>query len=183
MPQPRSIMQSDNLLLRQVAQPIGDFRDRQVQSLIDDLLVTVKESNGVGIAAPQVGQSWQVMVVASRPNPRYPKAPEMIPLPMLNPQMVSHGTEIEYGWEGCLSVPGVRGWVPRYRTITVAFYDRDGQPHTRVLTDFVARIWQHEFDHFQGILFVDRVEQDTDLITEQDYQEKIVPAQLAGRDR
>jgi peptide deformylase len=178
----RSVIERGNPLLRQVAQPIADFGDRRLQILIDDLLATVQQANGVGIAASQVAQPYQVMIVASRPNPRYPTAPEMTPLPMLNPQIVSHSFEVEYGWEGCLSVPGLRGWVPRYRTIAVDFYDRHGHLQTLAMTNFVARIFQHEFDHFQGILFVDRVVSEPDLITEAEYQARIVPANFEGRD-
>jgi peptide deformylase len=166
----RSIIQLGHPLLRQVARPVVDFGDPVLQTLIDDLLITLRQSNGVGIAAPQVAESEQVMVVASRPNPRYPQAPQMEPIAMLNPQIVTHSTEVESGWEGCLSVPGMRGWVPRYRSIEVAFADRHGNPQTTVLQDFVARIFQHEFDHFQGILFIDRVVSREDLIPEAEYQ-------------
>ena len=172
----RSILELGHPLLRQVAQPIVDFTDPCLLTLIDDLLATVKQANGVGIAAPQVAQPYQVMVVASRPNPRYPTAPHMLPLPIINPRIVSHSTEIAYGWEGCLSVPGQRGWVPRYRTLEVAFYDRHGQAQTLTLTDFVARIFQHEFDHFQGILFVDRIVNPEDLLTELEYQTRMKAA-------
>jgi peptide deformylase len=174
----RSIIERGHPRLRQVAQPVVDFGDRQLQVLIDDLLATVKQANGVGIAAPQVAQPDQVMIVASRPNPRYPMAPVMTPWPIVNPQIVSHSTEVVYGWEGCLSVPGVRGWVPRYRALTIEFCDRHGHPQILTMTDFVARIFQHEFDHLQGILFVDRVEHQQDLMTEADYQAQILPAQL-----
>jgi peptide deformylase len=167
----RSIIELENPILRQVALPILSVGDEKIQALIDDLLVTVKQANGVGIAAPQVAQSCQLMIVASRPNPRYPDAPEMEPIAILNPRILSHSPEMVKGWEGCLSVPGIRGWVPRYQAIEIEYCDRNGNLQKMEMTDFVARIFQHEFDHFNGLLFVDRVENPQDLITEQLYLE------------
>ncbi|RMF66541.1 MAG: hypothetical protein D6742_09795 [Cyanobacteria bacterium J069] len=95
------------------------------------------------------------------------------PLPMINPTIISHLDETEKGWEGCLSVPGIRGQVPRYREIEVEYGDRHGNIHRQVFTDFVARIVQHEADHLNGIVFVDRVETTRDLVTEQEYQKLI----------
>lgn len=164
------ILQLGNPKLRETARAIASTPDPTLQRLIDQLLITMHESNGVGIAAPQVGQSICLLIVASRPNPRYPDAPEMEPLPMLNPRLLSHSDEQVKGWEGCLSVPGIRGFVPRYREIEVEYGDRHGNTHCQVFTDFVARIVQHEADHLNGLVFVDRVETTRDLITEQEYQ-------------
>lgn len=164
------ILQLGNPRLRDTAQAIASSRDPALQALIDQLLVTMHASNGVGIAAPQVGQPLCLVIVASRPNPRYPDAPEMEPLPMLNPRLLSHSDETLKGWEGCLSVPGIRGLVPRYREIEVEYGDRHGNLRRQVFTDFVARIVQHEVDHLKGLVFVDRVETTRDLITEQEYQ-------------
>jgi peptide deformylase len=168
-----AVMQLGHPVLRSVALPIDNISDPAIQQLIDDLIETVVQANGVGIAAPQVGQSLQLMIVASRPNPRYPHAPEMVPTAMINPQVIAHSPHREKGWEGCLSVPGQRGWVPRYQSITVAYTDRAGQPQQVELTDFVARIFQHEYDHFHGLVFLDRVETAADLITEAAYQEML----------
>ncbi|MBW4421380.1 MAG: peptide deformylase [Myxacorys californica WJT36-NPBG1] len=164
------IIELGHPILRQTAQAIASIQDDQIQALIDQLLATVKQSNGVGIAAPQVAQSFQLMIVASRPNPRYPNAPEMEPTPMINPQILSHSTETVKGWEGCLSIPGIRGLVPRYQAIEIEYCDRNGNLQKMQLTDFVARIFQHEYDHFNGIVFLDRVESTKDLITENEYQ-------------
>lgn len=160
-------------ILRQKAEAIDTLKDDRMQTLIDDLLATVKHSNGVGIAAPQVGQSLQLMIVASRPNPRYPNAPEMEPTPIINPRILSHSTEVVKGWEGCLSIPGIRGMVPRYQAIEIEYVDRTGKLQKMAMTDFVARIFQHEFDHFNGVVFLDRVESTQDLITEKSYQKLI----------
>jgi peptide deformylase len=172
----REILQLGNPTLREPAQIIENFEDPVLQGWIDELLQRMEQANGVGIAAPQVGISKQLLIVASRPTPRYPDSPEMPPLPMLNPKLVAHSTEMEKGWEGCLSVPGIRGLVSRYTSVTVEFLDRYGQSHRQTFHDFVARIFQHEYDHLQGVVFVDRVEQTTDLMSEQEYQRQILSA-------
>jgi peptide deformylase len=170
----REILQLGNPLLRQLAQPIEKPEEPGLQDLIDELIETLTQSDGVGIAAPQVGLPLQLMIVASHPTPRYPYAPDMPPLPLLNPQMIDHSTELEKGWEGCLSVPGIRGLVPRYTSVTVAYLDRQGHPQTQTFDGFVARIFQHEFDHLQGLVFVDHVENTHELMTEQEYQRQII---------
>jgi peptide deformylase len=157
-------------VLRQNAIAIVDIQDPNLQNLIDSLIETAKVANGVGIAAPQVSQSYRLFIVASCPNPRYPNAPIMEPTAMINPKIISHSEEIVKDWEGCLSVPGKRGLVPRYQSIEVEYTDRKGLLKHQVLTDFVARIFQHELDHLDGIVFVDRVEKPQDLFTEEEYQ-------------
>jgi len=161
-------------ILRQVAQPVQDVAGDRLQTLIDQLILTVKNANGVGIAAPQTAQSERLFIVASRPNPRYPNAPEMAPTAMLNPRILSHEHTTEKGWEGCLSVPGIRGLVPRYTAIAVAYTGRDGSLYQQEFTGFVARIFQHELDHLDGIVFLDRVETTQDLMSEQEYQKRIM---------
>jgi peptide deformylase len=170
----REILQLGNPTLRQLARPVEDLQDPVLQRLIDELIETLTASGGVGIAAPQVGLSLRLMIVASHPTPRYPYAPEMPPLPLLNPQIVSHSNEVEKGWEGCLSVPGMRGLVPRALSVTVDYLDRQGMPQQQTFHDFVARIFQHEYDHLQGIVFVDRVESTHELMTEQEYQRQVM---------
>lgn len=167
------IAQLGNPVLRQQAQLVDNIQDKRLQQLIDALIATAVASNGVGIAAPQVSQSFRLFIVASRPNPRYPNAPQMEPTAMINPQIIAHSTEIVKGWEGCLSVPGIRGLAPRYQTIEVEYTSRNGQVHRQVFTDFVARIFQHEYDHLDGIVFLDRVESTQDLMTEQEYHQRI----------
>ncbi|AFZ21975.1 peptide deformylase [Allocoleopsis franciscana] len=167
------ITQLGNPALRQQAQFVDNIQDKRLQQLIDALIATAVASNGVGIAAPQVSQSFRLFIVASRPNLRYPNAPQMEPTAMINPQIIAHSTEIVKGWEGCLSVPGIRGLVPRYQTIEVEYTSRNSKVHRQVFTDFVARIFQHEYDHLDGIVFLDRVESTQDLMTEQEYQQRI----------
>ena len=151
-------------ILRQSAQLVTDLSDDKLQQLIDALLTTSINANGVGIAAPQVSQSYRLFVVCSHPNPRYPEAPFMEPTVMINPRLISHSEDTVKGWEGCLSVPGIRGWVPRYQAIAVEYLDRHGKLHHQEFTDFVARIFQHELDHLNGILFIDRIENQEDLV-------------------
>ncbi|MCM0593197.1 MAG: peptide deformylase [Gloeotrichia echinulata DVL01] len=164
------IIQLGNPTLRQKAAFIDNIQDEGIQQLIEDLMATVVKANGVGIAAPQVAKSVRLFIVASRPNPRYPNAPEMEPTAMINPIIIAHSSEVVKGWEGCLSVPGIRGLVPRYQAITVEYTDRNGNLQQQELTDFVGRIFQHEYDHLDGIVFVDRLENTLDMITEQEYQ-------------
>ncbi|MDB9313756.1 peptide deformylase [Spirulina sp. CS-785/01] len=159
--------------LQQTARDIQYLDDPQLQKLIDHLITTVQEANGVGIAAPQVAASLRLFIVASRPNSRYPYAPQMPPTAMLNPRIVAHSQETVKDWEGCLSVPGVRGLVPRYREIEVEYCDRAGNLQRQVLTDFIARIFQHELDHLDGILFIDRLQSHEDRFTEEEYQNSL----------
>ncbi len=164
------IIQLGHPLLRSQAQTIDNIHSPHIQTLIDNLLTTVIAANGVGIAAPQVASRDRLFIVASRPNPRYPNAPQMQPTAMINPQILAHSDVLVNGWEGCLSISGIRGLVPRYQTIEVEYSDRTGKLHKQELTDFVARIFQHELDHLDGIVFVDRLKSTQDLITELEYQ-------------
>jgi peptide deformylase len=173
-----TISQLGDPVLRQSAQPIDCVQDAQVQTLITNMMTTLVQSNGVGLAAPQVGQSLQLLIVASRPNPRYPNAPEMEPTAMINPRLVAHSGEVVRDWEGCLSIPGIRGLVPRYKEIDVEYIAQDGTLHQQRLTDFVARIFQHEFDHLNGLVFLDRLESVRDIITDQEYLIRVVASKL-----
>ena len=170
-PQPSApVITLDHPVLRQVAQPVVTVTDPSIQQLIDQMLITVGAAHGVGIAAPQLGHSLRVVVIASRPNLRYPHAPLMEPTVLINPVLLAASDDLEMGWEGCLSVPGVRGRVPRHGRVEVAYCDRQGQPHQQVWTGFVARIVQHEIDHLEGKVFLDRVQSETDLLSEEVYQ-------------
>ena len=168
--QKSTVYQLGNPALREIARPISDVQDREIQQLIDEMLITLTESKGVGLAAPQIGRSLQLVIIASHPNARYPHAPQMEPTAMINPKIISHSFETEKGWEGCLSVPMIRGLVPRYREIEIEYTDRQGDRQLAKLTDFVARIFQHEYDHLEGKVFLDRVETTLDMATEAEYQ-------------
>jgi len=169
MPILRQIAQLGQPVLRGVAGRVTDPADPAVQAIIDDMLVTVADANGVGIAAPQVFEPLSLFIVSSHPNPRYPHAPEMEPTAMLNPEIIWVSDEKEPGWEGCLSIPGLRGLVPRHRRICVRYLTRQGELREEEYADFLARVFQHEFDHVQGMVFIDRVESTLDLVTEKEY--------------
>jgi peptide deformylase len=167
------IIKLGNPILRQKAVAVEDVQDEKIQNLIDELITSVAQANGVGIAAPQIAASYRLFIVASRPNARYPHAPEMQPTAMINPRIVANSLEVIKDWEGCLSVPGIRGLVPRYQKIEVEYTDRNGNLQRQELTGFIARIFQHEYDHLEGLVFLDRVENKDDLISEEEYQELI----------
>ncbi|WP_413172905.1 peptide deformylase [Anabaena azotica] len=168
------IIQLGNPMLRQKAAWVENIQNEHIQKLIDDLIFTVSQANGVGIAAPQVAESYRLFIVASRPNSRYPDAPDMEPTAMINPRIIAYSSEVIKGWEGCLSVPGIRGLVPRYQKIEIEYTDRNGKIQKQELTDFIARIFQHEYDHLEGKVFLDRVESTEELMTEAEYQQRVV---------
>jgi len=157
-------------LIRQKAKIVEKIKNEDTQKLIDDMIATVVEVNGVGIAAPQVYQPLQLFILASYPSQRYPKAPKMKPTAVINPVILSTSETKNSNWEGCLSIPGIRSLVPRYDSITVSYYTRDGTKREKTFTDFIARIFQHEYDHLQGEVFLDRLETMKDIITEKEYQ-------------
>ncbi len=163
------IVELGNPVLRERAKAVEDISHPKVQRLIDDLILTAQQASGVGIAAPQVGESLRLFIIASYPNDRYPEAPQMIPVPVINPQIISASEELVKGWEGCLSIPGLRAPVLRHRAVRISYFDRDGNEYEAVLEDFVARIFQHEFDHIEGIVFLDRLEDNSEIITEREY--------------
>ena len=163
-----AILQWGHPLLRQPAQPVRDVADPQVQQLARDLVDVCRAAQGVGLAAPQIGVSLQMLVVASRPNPRYPDAPLMEPLVMINPELMAQAQDRVWGWEGCLSVPQQRGLVARAPWVQVQYINLQGEVVTQEFTGFVARIVQHEWDHLQGTLFLDR--QPQQVLTEAEYQ-------------
>ena len=146
-------------VLRQIAEPIppDQITTAAVQQFIDDMIETMYEYDGAGLAAPQVHVSQQIVVMEVSKNPRYPEAPE-IPLTInINPEITPLTEAMEEDWEGCLSLPGLRGRVPRYTEIRLRAYDRHGQRIDFVAEGFHARVIQHECDHLQGKMYVDRM--------------------------
>jgi peptide deformylase len=121
--------------------------------------------NGVGIAAPQIGISKRVIIIASRPTVAYPHAPTIAPLVMINPRILRYAERMQWGYEGCGLFPGYRGKVLRYRSIQVAYTDTEGNTQNTKLTGFLARICQHEMDHLDGVMFIERADLST-LISE-----------------
>jgi len=160
-------------VLRKHALPVDDFNANEFHELVDILHSAMLHSQGVGIAAPQLCVSLQIVIIASRPTARYPQAPEMAPLLMVNPSYKVIDATLIKDWEGCLSVPGIRALVPRYRSVQVDFQDRHGQKHRIVLEDFPARVFQHEYDHLQGLVYLDRVENNRDIISESEFLNRL----------
>jgi peptide deformylase len=173
MPILRQIAQLGQPVLREVASEIVDPSNPPVQALIEDMLVTVADANGLGIAAPQVFASLSVFIVASGSNSRYPHATSMESTAMINPEIIWVSDEKEHGWEGCLSIPGLRGLVPRHRRIGVRYLTRKSELREEEYSDFLARVFQHEFDHLQGIMFIDRLESTRELVTEKEYLRRL----------
>lgn len=167
------IAQLGDEVLRLPARYIDDFTCPKFHDLLATMENMMLEANGVGIAAPQLGESWQVVIIASRPTARYPNAPEMQPIVMVNPRYEVADAEVLKDWEGCLSVPGIRALVPRYRAVKVAYQDRQGEAQELLLEDFPARVFQHEFDHLQGMVYLDRVETNRDIIAESEFFKRI----------
>jgi peptide deformylase len=146
-------------VLRQKAEPVpaSEIRSADTQRLIDDMIETMREYNGAGLAANQVHALKRICVIEVQENPRYPGAPA-IPLTVLvNPVVTPLADEMEEGWEGCLSVPDMRGVVPRHTAVRLEALDREGGRIDVVAKEFFARVIQHETDHLDGIVYVDRM--------------------------
>ena len=174
----RQIAQLGHPVLRTPAGPVDLPASDEVRALIADMLATLEDAGGIGIAAPQVYQPAALFIVASRPNPRYPTAPLMTPEVVINPEIIERSDERVTDWEGCLSIPGLRGLVPRHRRIRARYQTPEGRIIDREFVDFVARIFQHEDDHLRGIVFLDRLESTRDVLTEKEYQKLLArPAQ------
>ncbi len=146
----------DTRLLR-VARPVLAFDTPALHALIDDLFDTMRHLNGAGLAAPQIGVDLRVVIFGFAHNERYPDAPAVPETVLVNPVLTPLSEETEEGWEGCLSVPGLRGMVPRFRRLRYRGADQYGQPIEREAEGFHARVVQHECDHLDGILYPMRV--------------------------
>jgi peptide deformylase len=143
--------------LLEPARPVEDFASLDLAQLIVDMHDTMRSLNGAGLAAPQIGVGLQVVIFGVDANPRYPDA-ESVPFTVLiNPVLTPLSNAIEEGWEGCLSVPGMRGLVPRHTDLRYQGFDAAGQPIDRSVSDFHARVVQHEVDHLHGILYPMRI--------------------------
>ncbi|WP_041676322.1 peptide deformylase [Ramlibacter tataouinensis] len=154
----RTILKMGDARLLRVAQPVTAFGTDEIRRLVADMFETMAAVNGAGLAAPQIGVDLQLVIFGTdAPNPRYPDAPPVPRTVLLNPVVTPLGDEKEEGWEGCLSVPGLRGVVPRHRRIRYRGFDPDGRPIDREAEGFHARVVQHECDHLVGKLYPMRV--------------------------
>ncbi len=144
-------------LLLQKAAPVTEFNTPQLDALIADMFDTMAAQNGAGLAAPQIGVSLRVVIFGVDKNPRYPDAEPVPTTILINPEIEILGDETDEMWEGCLSVPGMRGLVERYTHLRYVGYDRQGERFEREAHGFHARVVQHECDHLDGILYPRRI--------------------------
>ena len=153
----RSVLRMGDPRLLEVSRPVERFDTAELRELLTDMQDTMHALNGAGLAAPQIGVPLRVVIFGMQSNPRYPDA-EPVPLTvLLNPVLETVGDDIEDGWEGCLSVPGMRGLVPRYKRLRYQGFDASGHAIDRTVDDFHARVVQHECDHLDGVLYPMRV--------------------------
>ena len=146
----------DPRLLR-VARTVERFDTPELNALVADMFDTMADRNGAGLAAPQIGVDLRVVIFGFASNPRYPEAEPVPPTVLVNPLIEALAPDEEEGWEGCLSVPGMRGWVPRIARIRYRGFDAAGAPIDRIASGFHARVVQHECDHLDGILYPRRI--------------------------
>lgn len=163
------IAQVGHAVLRKRAVEVDDILANDCQQLIRDMMTAVLKAGGVGIAAPQIYHSKRLFIMCSKPNARYPDAPIMEPTAIINPEILEYSDEIIKDWEGCLSVPSMRGLVPRHESIKVRYFDQNGIEHNKDLSGFIARIFQHELDHLNGLTFIDQLDSTKDLISESEW--------------
>ncbi len=153
----RDILKMGDPRLLRVAQPVQRFDVPELHALIDDMFETMHAANGAGLAAPQIGVDLQLVIFGFKKNERYPDAPPVPETVLINPTITPLSADEEADWEGCLSVPGMRGVVPRFKRIRYTGFDPKGQPIERVAEGFHARVVQHECDHLIGKLYPMRI--------------------------
>jgi len=153
----KPVLRMGDPLLFARAEPVAQFDTPELHALLQDMDDTMRAKNGAGIAAPQIGVSLQVVIFGVGVNPRYPDAEQVPYTVLINPELEPVGTDMEEGWEGCLSVPGMRGVVPRYSQLRFRGFDQFGNAIDRMVSGFHARVVQHETDHLFGILYPMRV--------------------------
>jgi peptide deformylase len=169
----REVLKMGDPRLLAVSEPVPAFGTPELETLLADMRDTMADLNGAGLAAPQIGVNLRVVIFGVEANPRYPEA-EIVPYTVLiNPTLTAIGEEMEEGWEGCLSVPGMRGLVPRYRQLRYTGFDAEGHPIDRTVSDFHARVVQHEVDHLDGILYPRRIRD----LTQFGFTETLFPGQ------
>ncbi len=153
----RDILKMGDPRLLQKARPVTQFNTPELRLLVDDMLDTMEHANGAGLAAPQIGVDLQVVIFGFDRNPRYPDAPTVPKTVLINPVLEPLSDDMEDGWEGCLSVPGLRGVVPRHTRLKYTGFDMNGNRIERVADGFHARVVQHECDHLIGVLYPMRI--------------------------
>lgn len=170
----RTVLRMGDSRLLRVAEPVTEFNSAELDALITDMFDTMYSADGVGIAAPQIGENKRVIIFSVDHNPRYPHAEAVPTTVLINPEITLLSDEMEDGWEGCLSVPGIRGLVPRYMHLRYKGFDPKGNVIEREAHDFHAVVIQHETDHLDGILFPRRVKDLTMLGYEDEIRQTII---------
>ena len=153
----REVLKMGDPRLLEQARPVERFDAPELHALLMDMRDTMAHQNGAGLAAPQIGVGLRVVIFGVKANPRYPDAEEVPDTVLINPVIEPLGSEMEEDWEGCLSVPGMRGWVPRHQRIRYAGFDEKGRRFERTVEGFHSRVVQHECDHLDGILYPRRI--------------------------
>ena len=153
----RAVLKMGDPRLLEKSRPVEVFGTRELRELIADMRDTMADLNGAGLAAPQIGVPVRVAIFGVKRNPRYPDAEEVPDTVLINPVITPLGEEMEEAWEGCLSVPGMRGVVPRFKRLRYRGFDESGNPIDRSVEGFHARVVQHECDHLDGILYPMRI--------------------------
>jgi peptide deformylase len=153
----RDVLKMGDPRLLEKARPVEAFGTQELRELLADMRDTMAHLNGAGLAAPQIGVPLRVVIFGVKRNPRYPDAEEVPDTVLINPLVTPIGDEMEEGWEGCLSVPGMRGVVPRFARVRYRGFDESGAAIDRTVEGFHARVVQHECDHLDGILYPMRI--------------------------
>jgi len=153
----RQVLRMGDPRLWQTSLPVAQFNAPELHQLLQDMRDTMAHLNGAGLAAPQIGVQLRVVIFGVKSNPRYPGIEEVPDTVLINPVLTPLADEVEEGWEGCLSVPGMRGWVPRWRRLRYKGVDQFGKPFEREVDGFHARVVQHEVDHLDGVLYPMRI--------------------------
>lgn len=153
----RPVLRMGDPRLLEPSRPVKRFGTAELNELLDDMRDTMRALDGAGLAAPQIGIGLQVVIFGVKSNPRYPDAEEVPFTVLINPKLTPVDDKMEDGWEGCLSVPGMRGLVPRFKRLRYEGKNEHGKRIDRTVSDFHARVVQHECDHLQGILYPMRI--------------------------
>ena len=172
----REVLRMGDARLWERSLPVADFNDPSLHALLADMRETMAHLNGAGLAAPQIGVGLRVVIFGVHGNPRYPDVEEVPDTVLINPVIEPLSDEQEEGWEGCLSVPGMRGWVPRWRRLRYSGFDEKKNPLERTVEGFHARVVQHECDHLDGILYPMRIRD----FTRFGFNEALFPGQALG---
>src|SRR5690606_8475019 len=178
----RKVLRMGHPVLRQRARPLApeELGSDRIRALVDDMIDTMHDYGGIGLAAPQIGESIRLAVIEIPGGPTRYGVVEPLPLTVLANPTIEVLDETSAGfWEGCLSIPGLRGYVERPQHVRVEYVDLDGKPHAKELVGFLATVFQHELDHLDGTLYIDRIKDSRLLAFDLEYERYLAPRQAA----